>query len=107
MLLEGRGGSKDVKSAVYHLALAATSSSKRSAANAKKHLGEVPEQDIVRVIQEALAAADLDPGPIDGVMGGKTRQALDAYRVQQGLEASDDALDPNTLVTLLAPSRKI
>ena len=107
MLLEGRGGSKDVKSAVYHLALAATSSSKRSAANAKKHLGEVPEQDIVRVIQEALAAADLDPGPIDGVMGGNTRQALDAYRVQQGLEASDDTLDPDTLVTLLAPSRKI
>lgn len=107
MLLEGRGGPKDVKSAVYHMALGAESGRARTEKNARKLMEKVPEQDLVRVVQEALAAADLDPGPIDGVMGGKTREALKAYRVQQGIEESDDVLDPATLVTLLAPSRKI
>ena len=107
MQLEGRGGPKDVKGALYHIALAATSGRERTEANAEKLLGTVPKADAIRALQEALAEAGHDPGPADGVMGGKTRAALEAYRSQQGLDGSDDPLDPDTLITLLAPSRKI
>ena len=107
MLLEGRGGEKDVKGGVYHMALAATGSSVRTAENAVKALAELPKSDVVRVVQEALTAAGQQPGPADGVMGGRTQAALDAYRAQQGLDQSTDILDPATLAALLAPSRKI
>jgi len=39
-------------------------------------------------IQRALQAAGYDPGPIDNVMGGKTRDALRAYQEANGLEVS-------------------
>lgn len=107
MMLDGRGGPKDVKGALYHIALGATSGRERTEANAEKLLGKVDRADAIRVVQEALAEAGHDPGPADGVMGGKTGAALEAYRTQQGLAGSDDPLDPETLVTLLAPSRKI
>ena len=107
MLLEGRGGARDVKDGVYHMALAATGSSVRTAENARKALAELPEADVVRVIQEALAAAGQNPGPADGVMGSGTWAALQTYRSEHGLDIAADILDPATLATLLAPSRKI
>ena len=107
MLLDGRGGPRDVKSALYHIALGATSGRPRTEANAAKLMAKVPEADAVRVVQEALAAAGQDPGPVDGVMGERTKAALQAYRAQQGMDATDDVLDPGTLIALLAPSRKI
>lgn len=107
MLLEGRGGKRDVRGGVYHMALAVTASSERTAANAEKALAELPKADIIRVVQEALAATDHEAGPADGVMGARTCVALDAYRAQQGLKAADDILDAETLAALLAPSRKI
>jgi peptidoglycan hydrolase-like protein with peptidoglycan-binding domain len=33
----------------------------------------------VREVQEALAAAGFDPGPIDGIMGPRTKAALRKY----------------------------
>jgi len=33
----------------------------------------------VREVQEALAAAGYDPGPIDGIMGPRTKSALRKY----------------------------
>lgn len=39
-------------------------------------------------IQRALQAAGYDPGPIDNVMGGQTRDALRAYQEANGLEVS-------------------
>ena len=39
--------------------------------------------------QQALASHGFDPGPIDGVMGPKTRTALARYLAQQNLPPSD------------------
>lgn len=39
----------------------------------------------VRQIQEALKAEGHDPGPVDGVMGPQTKEALRAYQRSQSL----------------------
>lgn len=107
LLLEGRGGPKDLKGGLYYLARAATSSSERTAANAEKRLAELPKGEAIRIVQEALAGAGLAPGTADGIAGARTKEALSNYRAQQGLEDSADVLDPTTLVSLLAPSEGI
>lgn len=38
-------------------------------------------------IQEALKKAGFDPGPIDGIMGKKTRAAVMAFQKANGLKA--------------------
>jgi Putative peptidoglycan binding domain len=43
------------------------------------------QQDI-RQVQEALKSQGHDPGPIDGVMGPQTRQALRAFQSSNGLK---------------------
>jgi hypothetical protein len=43
-------------------------------------------QQDVRQAQEALKAQGHDPGPIDGVMGPQTRQALREFQSSNGLE---------------------
>jgi len=48
----------------------------------------------VERVQKALKQMGHDPGPIDGVMGAHTRDALRAYQTKQGLDATgqlDDA----------------
>jgi peptidoglycan hydrolase-like protein with peptidoglycan-binding domain len=40
--------------------------------------------DIVRQLQEALAAADFDPGPIDGIYGPRTAAAVTAWKQSRG-----------------------
>jgi TPR repeat protein len=107
LLLEGRGGPADLKGGLYYMARAATGSSARTAANAEKRLAELPKADAVRVVQEALAGAGFTPGAADGIAGARTKEALSAYRAQQGLDDSGDVLDPATLVSLLAPSEGI
>lgn len=41
----------------------------------------------IRRVQEALARLGLDPGPIDGKMGSRTREAVRAAQIQLGLPA--------------------
>ncbi len=41
----------------------------------------------VKALQEALAAAGLDPGPIDGRMGQKTKAAIKAFQKKNSLNA--------------------
>lgn len=53
----------------------------------------------VRAAQQALAAMRIDPGPIDGVMGPKTRDAIRAFQNQRRLAPSGE-LDANTRVAL-------
>lgn len=38
----------------------------------------------VRVLQLRLKAAGFDPGPIDGIMGAKTKSALDKFKASRG-----------------------
>jgi peptidoglycan hydrolase-like protein with peptidoglycan-binding domain len=55
--------------------------------------------DQVRQIQQALSDRGFDPGPVDGVMGPKTRQAMRNFRQAQGLSGGDNA-DSATLSAL-------
>ena len=43
-------------------------------------------QQDVRQAQEALKAQGHDPGPIDGLMGPQTRQALKEFQSSNGLQ---------------------
>lgn len=42
-------------------------------------------QDIIRAMQEALAAQGIDPGPVDGVLGPRTHAALQKYQTANNL----------------------
>ncbi len=46
---------------------------------------------LVRDIQFALTKLGYDPGPVDGVMGPKTRAAIRQYQTDQGLLADGNA----------------
>jgi peptidoglycan hydrolase-like protein with peptidoglycan-binding domain len=57
-----------------------------------------PDQVTVNV-QEALAAAGYYYGPIDGILGPITREAIAAYQADNGL-AITSAIDEPTLATM-------
>ncbi|MGF1551585.1 MAG: peptidoglycan-binding domain-containing protein [Paracoccaceae bacterium] len=58
------------------------------------------DHEDVRAAQEALAAAGLDPGAADGLMGPQTRAAIAAWQVRAGLEPTG-VLDGPTLMRLV------
>ena len=64
----------------------------------------------VREAQQALKDKGFDPGPVDGVMGPKTRAAIRTYQEKNSLEA-DGHLGPQTLSSLgvqnATPGRKM
>ena len=53
----------------------------------------------VRQVQQALSSKGHDPGPIDGVMGARTRSALQAYQSSHNL-SGDTGIDQRTLESL-------
>ena len=53
----------------------------------------------VKAAQTALAAQKFSPGPIDGVMGPKTREAIKAFQKARGM-AQTGNLDVGTLSAL-------
>ena len=56
----------------------------------------------VKAIQQALQAKGMDPGPIDGIMGPKTTEALKAFQKDQKLTESG-RLDDQTREKLGVP----
>lgn len=62
-------------------------------------LAAAPYNPVTQHAQTKLAAAGLDPGPLDGVLGGKTREAIKRYQQQSSLPQSG-ALDAATLEKL-------
>lgn len=52
--------------------------------------------DDVRQIQELLQMAGFDPGPIDGVYGPKTQEAVAAFQEEHGSLTVDGKVGPNT-----------
>lgn len=62
-------------------------------------LEAAPYNPVTQHAQSKLAAAGVDPGPLDGMFGGQTRTALKAYQKQAGL-AETGELDAATLAKL-------
>ena len=56
-------------------------------------------QEDVRSVQEALKGKGHDPGPIDGVMGPRTKQALRAFQRAQNIQTTGQ-LDGSTASAL-------
>lgn len=57
------------------------------------------DSSTVRQAQQALASKGHDPGPIDGIMGARTRSALQDYQRSQSLSGAT-GLDQRTLESL-------
>lgn len=61
---------------------------------------------LIEAIQTALKGLDFDPGPIDGIMGARTKRAIRDYRLSIGLlnpvGAAISILDPAMLAGLFA-----
>lgn len=55
--------------------------------------------ELVRAVQEALTEQGFDPGPSDGLMGPRTREAIGAFQEARGLEP--DGLPSEALLDLL------
>jgi formate hydrogenlyase subunit 3/multisubunit Na+/H+ antiporter MnhD subunit len=60
-----------------------------------------PSRPLILAVQQALAARGHDPGPIDGLMGPRTRAAIRQLRQDRGLDAAS-VLDFDTLDLLQA-----
>jgi peptidoglycan hydrolase-like protein with peptidoglycan-binding domain len=58
-----------------------------------------------RMLQQGLNSGGLDAGPADGIMGEKTKQAIQKYQSQKGLNPSGQ-LDRQTLAALRADRGK-
>lgn len=58
----------------------------RKAGRGSRDMSQTSDTRDVRQVQEALKNQGHDPGPIDGVMGSQTRQALRAFQSKNGLK---------------------
>jgi peptidoglycan hydrolase-like protein with peptidoglycan-binding domain len=58
-------------------------------------------RETVRRVQRSLKAEGLDPGPIDGILGPRTRRAIIKFQGAQGLELTGE-LDARTLRLILS-----
>ena len=80
------------------LALPAWAAEEKKASPAKEEKAEkkapAKGSEEVQKLQEALKAKGQDPGPIDGVMGSKTRAAIKAFQEASGLKATGRLDDP-------------
>ena len=72
----------------------APSANEQSASSQTSHSAEVIQQ-----VQEKLNSAGYDAGPVDGMLGPQTEQALTAFQNEKGLQASGQ-LDSQTLAAL-------
>jgi TPR repeat protein len=58
-----------------------------SQAAAQRQQTALSRQKLVREIQQILTELGYAPGPVDGLFGGKTRSAIEAFQRKQGLAA--------------------
>ena len=54
--------------------------------NTATNVASVSTKDMIRSAQEMLTQQGFDPGPSDGVMGAKTRDAIMAFQQRTGLK---------------------
>jgi peptidoglycan hydrolase-like protein with peptidoglycan-binding domain len=86
------------KLVIISLAAAALSAAAFTPANAQSLSSSVASLDMsavpdlgrgdVRTVQRALRDKNEDPGPIDGVVGPRTRSAVRAFQKRYGMEPS-------------------
>lgn len=57
------------------------------------------EQDNIRKVQQALEEKGFDVGPIDGIVGPRTKEAIRNFQDRYGMKASGE-LDNQTLFAL-------
>jgi peptidoglycan hydrolase-like protein with peptidoglycan-binding domain len=60
------------------------------------------DQDKIRQVQQGLQAKGFDPGPIDGIAGVKTKEAVRNFQDRYGMQASGE-IDNQTLYALGKP----
>ncbi len=72
-----------------------------TAAAASLDMAAVPDLDRedVRVVQSGLRGKGMDPGPIDGIVGPRTRDAVRAFQTRYGMKPSG-TLDNQLLFAL-------
>lgn len=58
--------------------------------------------DKVRIIQQALQSKGIDPGPIDGIYGPRTREAVRMFQDRYGMNPTGE-VDNQTLFALGKP----
>ena len=102
MDLKGEAGPIDLDKAIanYGRALRGASQDQLVTA-AKSGLEALPQPVLVRTIQRWLQERGYDPGPADGVIGGRTRNAIEAFERSKGLPLTGDV--SLELVAALAP----
>ena len=76
-----------------------------SSATSNMKKGMMSGQSDIKSVQEALRDKGFDPGPIDGVMGRRTRAALRSFQQSKNIKANGD-LDADTFQQLGVSSRK-
>jgi peptidoglycan hydrolase-like protein with peptidoglycan-binding domain len=57
------------------------------------------DEDNIRKVQQALEEKGFDVGPIDGIVGPKTREAVRSFQDRYGMKASGE-IDNQTLFAL-------
>lgn len=57
------------------------------------------DQEGIKKVQDALKSKGFDPGPIDGVVGPRTREAVRRFQDSYGIKA-DGQIDNQTLYAL-------
>ncbi len=57
------------------------------------------DQEAIKKVQDALKSKGFDPGPIDGVVGPRTREAVRRFQDSYGIKA-DGQIDNQTLYAL-------
>jgi peptidoglycan hydrolase-like protein with peptidoglycan-binding domain len=80
---------------IQPVALPSPASSKPSKNNSSTLINSAnptPTNDEIQLVQVRLKDAGFDPGPIDGIMGPKTRTAILRYRTWRGLANSPTRL---------------
>ena len=55
--------------------------------------------DKIRVVQQALQGKGIDPGPIDGIVGPRTREAVRNFQDRYGMNPTGE-IDNQTLFAL-------
>lgn len=51
---------------------------------------ELKGAELIRMVQLTLKDSGFDPGPIDGILGPKTREAIKKFQIENDLEPSGE-----------------